>query len=56
MEDADLEVAEAAICGGEMLENLWQTAFSAHAATGPCRGGDGLLLVCHQRHEERGNC
>ena len=25
MEDADLEVAEAASCGGEMLENMWQT-------------------------------
>ena len=57
VEDADLEVAEAASCGGEMLENMWQTGpFSAHAATGPCRGGDGPLLVCHQRHEERGNC
>ena len=28
VEDADLEVAEAASCGGEMLDNMWQT--------GPC--------------------
>ena len=45
VEDADLGVAEAANCGGVMLENMWQTGpFSDHVATGPCRGGDGRFL------------
>ena len=52
VEDSDLEVQRQQGAAGEMLENVRQTGpFSDHAATGPCRGGDGPLLVCHQRHE-----
>ena len=56
VEDPDLEVTEIASCGGEMLKICGRRDPFCLRRDGTCRGSDGLLLVRHQMHEERGNC
>ena len=56
VEDADLEVAEIANCGGEMLKICGRRDPFCLRRDETCHGCDGLLLVRHQMDEERGNC